>query len=80
MATYWSRRLAKRVKLASGTELVTLRDAGEFVLDHFQGVKVDAVLECAGELLLNAAASGRRRDIAAATRQTEILISTRPWL
>jgi len=80
MATYWSRRLAKRVTLASGSELVALRDAGEFLLASFQGVTVDAVLEHAGELLLTAAATGRRRDIEAVTAQTETLISTRPWL
>ena len=59
---------------------MTLRDAGEFLLCNFRSVLVDAVLEHAGELLLTAAASGERCDIEAATAQTEILISTRPWL
>jgi len=57
-ATYWSRRLAKRVKLASGAELVTLRDAGEFLLVNFQ-----AVLEIADlyERLAGQAETIRRR-------------------
>ena len=79
-AKHWSKRLAERVKLASGCELVASRDAGEFLLSNFRGVTVDGVLEHAGELLLTAAATGRRQDIEAAIAQTEILVSTRPWL
>jgi len=77
---HWSKRLAKPIKLASGVELVTLRDAGEFVRDHFQGYTKNDALECAVELLLAAVETGRLKERRAATAQVEILIGTHPWL
>jgi hypothetical protein len=80
MAKYWNRRLVRAIKLRDGTELATLRAAGEFLLTNLQGVIANAVLEHTGELLLAAATTGKRQDIEAATAQTEVLIRTRPWL
>jgi hypothetical protein len=77
---HWSQPLAKPIKLRDGTELATLRATGEFLLASFQGVRVNAVLERAGELVLTAATTGKPSDIAAATAQTEVLIRMRPWL
>ena len=77
MAFYWSRHVAKPVKLASGSELVALRDAGEFIRDHFGDALQDAAVEHTCELLLIAATSGRAEDRKRATDQIVVLIGTR---
>src|SRR5262249_5678940 len=77
MGTYWSRRLADPIKLASGAELVMLRDAGEFIRDYFQGYLKHDALEYAVELPLAAATTGLLKDRQRATDQLLILISSR---
>jgi len=79
-AKHWSKPLARPITLKDGAELVTLRDAGEFVRDHFQGYTKNDCLEWAVELLLAAAQTGRLKDRQRATDQILVLIRTRPWL
>ena len=80
MLKYWSRRLSRPVKLASGIELVTLRDAAEFVRDNLRGVVESSVLEHICELLLAAAECGRVEDCHRATEEVELLLKQRRWM
>ena len=48
---HWSARLARPIQLKDGAELVSLRDAGEFIRDCFQGYTKNDRLEWAVELL-----------------------------
>jgi len=80
MLKYWSRRLSRPVKLASGIELVTLRDAAEFVRDNLSEVVESSVLEHTCELLLVAAERGRIDDCHRATEQVELLLQQRRWM
>jgi len=68
------------VKLASGVELVTLRDAAEFVRDNLRGVVESSVLEHICELLLAAAERGRVEDCHRATEEVELLLKQRRWM
>ena len=64
----YRRKLARVIVLADGTELVTLRDAANVLLDVFGSVNArSGELDNATRLLLIAAKTGRRPDIAAAT-------------
>ena len=67
-ANGYKRKLARVIVLADGTELVTLRDAANVLLDVLgSGNALSGVLPNATRLLLLAAKTGRRPDIAAAT-------------
>src|SRR5262245_16366552 len=79
-AKYWNRPLARPIALKGGSELVTLKDAGLFIRDYFQGYTKNDCLEWAVELLMIAAASGKLKDRQRATDQIVILIGSRPWL
>ena len=68
MARHWSKNLSKRLALKSGEQLVTLRDAGDCLVQIFGTVIKSAPLEYAGELLIRAAETGKRADIKAASR------------
>ena len=62
------RKLARVIVLVDGTELVTLRDAANALLDVLGSVKAQSGVPAkATRLLLLAAKTGRRPDIAAAT-------------
>ena len=64
----YKRRLARVIVLADGTELVTLRDAANVLLDVLGSDNArSGVPNKATQLLLLAAKTGRRPDIAAAT-------------
>ena len=62
------RKLARVIVQADGTELVTLRDAANVLLDVFGSVNArSGEPDNATRLLLLAAKTGRRPDITAAT-------------
>ena len=64
----YKRKLARVIVLADGTELVTLRDAANVLLDVLGSDNArSGVPNKATQLLLLAAKTGRRPDIAAAT-------------
>jgi hypothetical protein len=77
MAADWSRPLARPLGLKSGEELVTLRDAGELFDRSFGNVRRDAAIEHAIELLMAAAKTGRKADVAAATDQVALALKLR---
>ena len=64
----YKRKLARVIVLADGTELVTLRHAANALLDVFGSVNArSGEPDNATRLLLLAAKTGRRPDIATAT-------------
>ena len=64
----YKRKLARVIVLADGTELVTLRDAANVLLDVFGSANAQSgEPDNATRLLLLAAKTGRRPDITAAT-------------
>jgi hypothetical protein len=74
----WTKKLSRPLVLKDGTTLKTLSDVRSLFLDRFATVTHNAALAHAGELLLKAAKTGKRADIAAATEQIErVLRSTR---
>jgi hypothetical protein len=74
----WTKKLSRPLVLKDSTRLETLSDVRALFLDRFATVTHSAPLAYAGELLLKAAETGKRADIAAATDQIErVLRSTR---
>ena len=70
------RKLARVIVLADGTELVTLRDAANALLDVFGSVNArSGEPDNATRLLLIAAKTGKRPDIVAATEAVERVIA-----
>jgi len=68
LPTNYRRKLARVIVLADGTELVTLRDAANALLDVFGSVNArSGEPDNATRLLLLAAKTGKHHDIAAAT-------------
>ena len=68
----YKRKLARVIVLADGTELVTLRDAANVLLDVLGSGKAQSgVPFSATRLLLIAAKTGKRPDITAATAAVE---------
>jgi len=68
----YRRKLARVIVLADGTELVTLRDGANMLLDVFGSVNArSSVPDNATRLLLIAAKTGKRPDITAATAAVE---------
>ena len=68
----YRRKLAHVIVLKDGTELVTLRDAANVLLDVFGSVNAQSsVPDNATRLLLIAAKTGKRPDITAATAAVE---------
>ena len=64
----YKRKLARVIVLADGTELVTLRDAANVLLDVFGSANAQSgEPDNATRLLLLAANTGKHHDIAAAT-------------
>ena len=75
LRTNYKRKLARPLTLADGTKLVTLRDAANGLLDA-ANVRSGG-LDNAIRLLLTAAETGKRADIAAATAAIERVLSDR---
>jgi len=68
LPTNYRRKLARVIVLADGTELVTLRDAANALLDVFGSVNArSGEPDNATRLLLIAAKTGKHHAIAAAT-------------
>jgi hypothetical protein len=77
----YSRRLSRRITLADGTRLVTLKDAADLLTgERFVGVTKWGALEHAIELMLEAGERGGRPRLKAATNQIEIVLRARHML
>jgi hypothetical protein len=69
------RLLRRRISLADGTELRTTRDAHALIVERFAaGAECRIALDHALVLLRQAAASGKRADIKAATDQLVLVL------
>ena len=74
----YSRKLTRRITLADGTRLVTLKDAADlFTSARFAGVPTWPALEHAIELVIEAGDRGGRERIRAATDQIEFVLRRR---
>jgi hypothetical protein len=77
----WSRRLARAITLKDRRQLKSLHDARTVLLDVFGSVNArSGVIDHAIQLLLAAADSGKRADVAAATDAIERLLLGRRLL
>jgi hypothetical protein len=77
----YRRKLAHIVVLENGTELVTLRDAANVLLEVFGSVNArHGALDYTIQRLLKAAETGKRADIAAATASLERVLRARRLL
>jgi hypothetical protein len=65
----WSKKLPEPVRLKSGRELRTLKDAGEMVLRLPEMIRHSPKWAYAAELLLQAARTGKKADIVDAWHQ-----------
>jgi hypothetical protein len=71
----YGRKLTRRIRLADGTMLLTLRDAADlFTGERFAHVTKCGALERAIELVIEAAERGGRERIGAGTRQIMIVL------
>ena len=70
-APNYDRKLARRITLADGTELITLRDATNLFVTRFATVKSWRLLERAIERLIAAAESAERDTVRIATDSIE---------
>jgi hypothetical protein len=79
---FFGRRLARRIEPTGGpgVELVTLEDAARFMGRMRPWRQARPTWDYAAELILRAAASGKRADIEAATAQMERALRTDNWL
>ena len=79
--TDYDRRLTRTIMLADGTRLVTLRDAANVLLEVFGSVNArSGALDRSTRLLLTAAETCKRGDIAAATEAIERVLRGRRLL
>lgn len=79
-AMKWDRRLARKIALNDGTELVTLRDAADALDRYFATVTESKPLEATIAALMTAARTGKRADVAAATDSLARMLSHRQVL
>ena len=77
---YWDRKLSRPIALSDGRTLATLRSAAECLIATFDGISHWPALEHARDLLMIAAETGRRKDVAAATNHVVIVLSQRRLL
>jgi hypothetical protein len=70
----WTQKLSRPLTLKDGHRLLTLNDVRAVSLDRFTNIIHSAPLAHAGRLLLKAAETGKRADIAAATDQIELAL------
>jgi hypothetical protein len=73
-AMSWNKKLSRPLVLKGGARLETLSDVRALFLDRFSNIIQSAPIARAGELLLKAAETGKRADIAAATEQVELAL------
>jgi hypothetical protein len=70
----WDKKLSRPLVLKNRERLETLSDVRSLFIERFATVTHNAALAYAGELLLKAAETGKRTDIAAATDQIELVL------
>jgi hypothetical protein len=75
----WDKKLPRPIALEGGRKLITLKDAGDLI-GSFNVVRKDAALEHAIELLMRAAETGKKADVAAAAHQLRIVLNMRPLM
>ena len=73
-APNYDRKLARRITLADGTKLITLRDAANLFATQFATVKTWRLLELAIERLMAAAESAKRDTVKIATNSIERVV------
>jgi hypothetical protein len=76
----WDRKLSRPIALTDGRKLRTLHCAAECLIATFDGISHWPALEHARDLLMTAAETGKRKDVAAATDQVMILLGQRKLL
>jgi hypothetical protein len=76
----WDRKLSRPIALSDGRKLRTLHNAAECLIATFDGISQWPALEHARDLLMTAAETGTRKDVAAATDQVMIVLSHRRLL
>jgi hypothetical protein len=74
----YDRKLARRIPLADGTKLITLRDAANLFAIQFATVKSWRLLELAIERLIAAAESAERDTVKIATDAIERVLMAEP--
>ena len=78
LAPNYDRKLARRITLADGTELITLRDAANLFAMRFATVKSWRLLELAIKRLIAAAESAERDTVKIATNSIEHVVMAEP--
>jgi hypothetical protein len=73
----WDRKLSRPIALSDGRTQATLRCAAECLIVTFDGISHWPALEHANDLLMTAAETGKRKDVAAATDQVAIVLGQR---
>jgi hypothetical protein len=76
----WDRKLSRPIALSDGRKLRTLHCAATCLIATFDGISHWPALEHARDLLMTAARTGKRRDMAAATAQVVIVLGQRKLL
>jgi hypothetical protein len=76
----WDRKLSRPIALTDGRTLATHRCAAECLITTFDGISHWPALEHARDLLMTAAETGKRKDVAAATDQVAIVLGQRKLL
>ena len=76
----WDRKLSRPITLSDGRTLATLRCAAECLIATFDGISHWPALEHARDLLMTAAETGKRKDVAAATDQLTVILEQRKLL
>jgi len=76
----WDRKLSRPITLSDGRTLATLRCAAECLIATFDGISHWPALEHARDLLMTAAETGKRKDVAAATDQLTVVLEQRKLL
>ena len=77
-APNYDRKLARRITLADGTKLTTLRDASNLFITRFGTVKSWRLLELAIGRLIAAAESAERDTVKIATNSIEHVVMAEP--
>ncbi len=77
LAANYDRKLARRITLADGTKLTTLRDAANLFATQFASVKSWWLLELTIERLIAAAESAERNTVKIATDSIERVVHFR---
>jgi hypothetical protein len=77
-----NRKLAHTIKPSRGpaAQLETLADAAQLITDLEQFRQARPVWDRAAEMILVAATTGRKADIAEATRSLEVALGKENWL